>query len=199
MKSVLLVDDDRVILNLLAEGLRKQNYGVDIASCGEEALDLARRHEHDIAVLDMRMPGLSGLDVARALGAEGRPPFVFLSAFGEEGDVRDAAQAGALGYLVKPVDLSQLIPFIEAAIARGREIGHLRDTAARLERALEIEQRTRLAAGIIMQRQGLDRAEAFDWLRQRARAQRRKVCEVADELITAVEGVNRLLRDPRHG
>lgn len=198
MKWVLLVDDDRVILNLLAEGLRKQNYGVSIASSGEQALEEARRREHDLAVLDMRMPGLSGLDVARALGAEGRPPFVFLSAFGDESDVRDAAQAGALGYLVKPVDLSQLIPFIEAAMVRGQEIGQLRDTATRLERALEIEQRTRLAAGIIMQRQGLDRAEAFEWLRRRARAQRRKVCEVADELIAAVEGVNRLLRDARH-
>lgn len=196
MKNVLLVDDDRVILNLLAEGLGELGYAVRTASSGEEALELARGQAFDLAVLDLRMPGMSGIDLARELNAAGRAPFVFLSAFGDEDVVRDAAAAGALGYLVKPVDIAQLVPFIEAAIARGREIDMLRGTAEQLERALAVEQRTRTAAGILMQRQGLDRVEAFEVLRARARAQRRKVADVAEELIVAVENVNKLLRDP---
>jgi response regulator NasT len=122
--------------------------------------------------------------------------FVFLSAFGDESVVRDAAEAGALGYLVKPVDIPQLVPFIEAAMARGREIDLLRSTTEQLEQALKVEQKTRTAVGIIMERKGLDRQEAFDLLRARARAQRRKIGEVADELITAVEGMNLTLRSP---
>lgn len=196
MRKILIVDDDRVILNILAEGLRDMGYEVSTAVSGQEALRLARGSGHDLAVLDMRMPGMSGLDVARELKAASLAPFVFLSAFGDETVVRDAAEAGALGYLVKPVDIPQLVPFIEAAMARGREIDLLRTTAEQLEQALRIEQKTRTAVGIIMERKGMDRREAFDLLRGRARAQRRKIGEVADELIAAVEGMNLTLRAP---
>jgi response regulator NasT len=144
----------------------------------------------------MRMPEMSGLEVARALNATGRVPFVFLSAFGDEEMVHEAAESGALGYLVKPVDIPQLVPFIEAAMARGREIDQLRSTAEQLEQALRIEQKTRTAVGIIMERKGLVRQEAFDLLRARARARRRKIGEVAEELIAAVEDMNLALREP---
>ena len=196
MRKILIVDDDRVILNILAEGLRELGYDVSAAVSGADALRLAREKEHDLAVLDMRMPEMSGLEVARELKAANLAPFVFLSAFGDEVDVRDAAEAGALGYLVKPVDIPQLVPFIEAAMARGREIDLLRNTTEQLEQALRVEQKTRTAVGIIMERKGLDRQEAFDLLRARARAQRRKIGDVADELISAVEGMNLTLRLP---
>ncbi len=196
MRKILIVDDDRVILNILAEGLRDLGYDVSSAVSGSEALELAKAAQHDLAVLDMRMPEMSGLEVARELKAANLVPFVFLSAFGDESDVRDAAEAGALGYLVKPVDIPQLVPFIEAAMARGREIDLLRSTTEQLEQALRVEQKTRTAVGIIMERKGLDRQEAFDLLRARARTQRRKIGDVADELISAVEGMNLTLRAP---
>ncbi len=196
MRKILIVDDDRVILNILAEGLRDLGYDVSSAVSGSEALKLAKAAQHDLAVLDMRMPEMSGLEVARELKAANLVPFVFLSAFGDESDVRDAAEAGALGYLVKPVDIPQLVPFIEAAMARGREIDLLRSTTEQLEQALRVEQKTRTAVGIIMERKGLDRQEAFDLLRARARTQRRKIGDVADELISAVEGMNLTLRAP---
>lgn len=194
MSKVMIVDDDRVILNILAEGLRDLGYEVSAAACGEEALKLAREGGHDLAVLDMRMPEMSGLEVARELKLIGGTPFVFLSAFGDEAVVQEAAQAGALGYLVKPLDIPQLVPFIEAAIARGREIEMLRNTAEQLEKALKIEQKTRTAVGIIMERKGLDRQEAFELLRGRARTQRRKIAEVAEDLVVAVEQTNQSLR-----
>lgn len=196
MRKILIVDDDRVILHILAEGLRELGYEVATAVSGADALRLARESPFDLTVLDMRMPGMSGVEVARELRRDNLASFVFLSAFGDETVVRDAAEAGALGYLVKPVDIPQLVPFIEAAIARGQEIDLLRSTAEQLEQALKVEQKTRTAVGIIMERKGLDRQEAFDLLRAKARSQRRKIGEVADELITAVEGMNLTLRAP---
>jgi two-component system, response regulator PdtaR len=196
MRKILLVDDDRVILNILAEGLRELGYEVSTAISGADALKLAKEKEHDLVVLDMRMPEMSGVEVARKLRDQNLAPFVFLSAFGDEPDVQDAAEAGALGYLVKPVDIPQLVPFIEAAMARGREIDLLRSTTEQLEQALRVEQKTRTAVGIIMERKGLDRQEAFDLLRARSRSQRRKIGEVADDLISAVEEMNLTLRAP---
>lgn len=196
MRKILIVDDDRVILHILADGLRELGYTVSTSVCGAEALKLARESAYDLVVLDMRMPEMTGLEVAEELKRDNLAAFVFLSAFGDESVVRDAAEAGALGYLVKPVDIPQLVPFIEAAMARGREIDLLRGTTEQLEQALKVEQKTRTAVGIIMERKGLDRQEAFDLLRARARSQRRKIGEVADELITAVEGMNLTLRSP---
>lgn len=195
MKNVLIVDDDRVILNLLAEGLRDLGYEVSTAVSGEDALKCAEERDFDLAVLDMRMPGMSGIDLARVFRSNGGPPFVFLSAFGDESVVREAADGGAMGYLIKPVDVPQIVPFIEASIARAREMEGLRTSAGHLEKALSIEQKTRTAVGIIMARKGLNQQEAFDFLRQRARSQRRKVGDLAEELISAVESMNRILHD----
>lgn len=196
MKRVLIVDDDRVVLAVLAEGLRESGYEVFTAVSGGAALAVAREHVPDLAVLDLRMPEMSGLDVARALQARGRVPYVFLSAFGDEEAVREAGAAGAVGYLVKPVDTPQLVAFIEAAMACGRELERLRTTTRQLEQALAVEQKTRTAVGIIMERKGLNRQEAFDLLRARARSERRKIGEVAEEVIAALEGVNLALREP---
>lgn len=193
MKSVLLVDDDRVVLNLLAEGLRDRGYRVGTAQSADAAVKLIGEGPYDLAVLDVRMPGHSGLELAQALKRIGDPPFVFLSAYGDETVVREATEAGALGYLVKPVDTPQLVPFIEAAIARGKDIDALRGSNERLERALQVEQKTRTAVGIIMVHKGLDRQAAFELLRGRARDQRRKVTEIAEELIAAVETTNGVL------
>lgn len=189
----MIVDDDRVIRNILAEGLRELGYQVAVAASGAEALNLAQEDSFDLAVLDMRMPEMSGLELARALRQASSLPFVFLSAFGDEAVVQDAAASGALGYLVKPVDIPQLVPFIEAAIARGREIDMLRSTAEQLEKALKVEQKTRTAVGIIMERKGMSRQQAFDLLRGRARSQRRKIADVAEELVAALERVNETL------
>ncbi|MDP3872022.1 MAG: response regulator [Methyloversatilis sp.] len=195
MKKVLIVDDDRVILNLIAEGLRDVGYSVYTATSGESALDLAEQQTFDLAVLDMRMPGMAGLDLARALRDRGGPPFVYLSAYGDKSIVLDATEAGAMGYLIKPVDVPQLVPFLEASIARAREMEMLRTTTGHLELALSVEQKTRTAAGIIMVRKSLNRQQAFDFLRSQARSQRRNIGDLAETLIASVEETNRILRE----
>ena len=97
-----------------------------------------------------------------------------------------------MGYLVKPADISQIVPAIEAALARGKELGQLRETEMQLSTALANSRETSIAVGILMEREHLDRHSAFDVLRDYARSQRRKIKDVADELIRAIEFANQM-------
>lgn len=187
---LLVADDDRLVLATLSEGLRQAGYEVVTAASGAEALEAAAGGMFDLAILDVRMPGMDGLELARRLHDYTRIPFFFLSAYGDMNLVRQAVQHGALGYLIKPLDVPQIVPSIEAALMRAREIRQLRETEAQLNAALSVEQRTRMAVGLLMEREHLDRKAAFDLLRSQARSQRRKLAEVADELLAAAEKLN---------
>jgi two-component system, response regulator PdtaR len=118
---VLVVDDDRLVLATLATGLRQAGLEVIEADNGDDAILLARKSRPELAILDMRMQGKSGLDVARYLAAHSDTAFMFLSAFGDDETVAAATQAGALGYLVKPLDVRQIVPAVQAGLARARE------------------------------------------------------------------------------
>ena len=187
---VLLVDDDRVILATLEDGLHDAGYEVAVAGSAKEANDAITESPPDLVILDVRMPGMDGVSFAAHLHEYTNIPFVFLSAYGELELVRNAVQQGALGYLLKPIDSAQLIPAIEAALVRGRDIARLRESESRLKTALATEQKTRTAVGVLMERQGLDQQSAFERLRRHARSQRRKITDVADEVISAAETLN---------
>ncbi len=194
-KHVLVVDDDRLIVTTLARGLRNLGYTVLEATSGEDAIALAQQDPPDIALLDVRMRGLSGLDVALHFRDKLKVPFLFLSAYGDAEIVKEAAESGALGYLVKPLDVPQLVPTLEAAIARAQEIRALKETETQLNTALASGRETSTAVGILMERGRLDREGAFNLLRNRARTQRRKINELSTELIDALETVNALWPD----
>lgn len=189
---VLVVDDDRLVLATLAKGLRHWGYEVAEASSGETALKLALETNPDVILLDVNMPRMSGLEVAKSLRAQTMIPFIFLTAYGDADIVKQAAEHGAMGYLVKPVDISQIVPAIEAALARGKELGQLRETETQLSTALANSRETSIAVGILMEREHLDRHCAFDVLRDYARSQRRKIKDVAEELIRAIEFANQM-------
>ncbi|MDD5330383.1 MAG: response regulator [Sulfuricella sp.] len=189
---VLIVDDDRLVLATLAKGLRQWGYEVAEASSGEAGLKFALETKPDMVLLDVNMPKMSGLEVARALRAQTSLPFMFLTAYGDSEIVKQAADLGAMGYLVKPVDISQIVPAIEAALARGRELVHLRETETQLSTALASSRETSMAVGILMEREHLDRTAAFELLRDYARSRRRKIGEVAEELLGAIELVNQM-------
>lgn len=188
--NVLLVDDDRLVLATLGEGLKDAGYGVTVASSAMDAMRTARKGGIDIAILDVRMPEVDGIELAKQLRESTSIPFLFLSAYGDVEIVRRAADYGALGYLVKPVDIPQIVPSLEAALIRAREIGTLRQAEQRLATALAIEQKTRMAVGLLMERRRLDREAAFEALRGLARSQRRKIADVAEELLAAVDVLN---------
>lgn len=187
---VLLVDDDRPILLALADSMRRAGYAVSEAQSGQAALDLAKASPFDIALLDIRMPGMSGLELAQALSQQTDLPFLFMSAHSEMDVVKDAAEYGALGYLLKPVTITQLVPAIEAALARAQELRKLRETEAHLNVALASGRELNIAIGIVMERNRIDRQGAFDMLRIHARSQRRKMSEVAEEFVKAAEVIN---------
>jgi response regulator NasT len=187
---VLVVDDDRVILATLEDGLHDAGYEVSVAGSAKEAIDLMVESPPDLAILDVRMPGMDGVELAGHLREHTTIPFLFLSAYGDLDLVRRAVARGALGYLLKPIDIPHLIPSVEAALVRGREIGRLRNSETQLKTALATEQKTRTAVGVLMERQRLDAQSAFETLRRHARSQRRKITEVADEVINAAQALN---------
>lgn len=190
-KRLLLLDDDRLVLATLGEGLRQAGYRVTTASSVEEAEDVLAGGGIDLAILDVRMPGLSGIDLAwRLHDADNEVPFIFLTAYSDEELVEQASEAGAMGYVVKPADPDRLVPAIEAAFARAADVKKLRDTGRQLQTALDADRDVSLAIGIMMERRRLSRQDAFEMLRAQARTERRKLIELAREVVLAVEKIN---------
>jgi AmiR/NasT family two-component response regulator len=195
-----VVDDDRLVLAALAEGLRLAGYRITGTASGQDALALAGRDVPDLALLDVRMPGMGGIELAGHLRARGIP-FVFLSAYGDREVVSQAAEAGALGYLVKPLDIQQIVPSIEAALKRAQEIGKLRETEEQLTSALTGSREVSMAVGVLMVRDRINREQAFELLRSHSRSQRRPVVEVAKELLASAESlytISKLDEKPRN-
>ena len=114
---ILVVDDDRLVLATLAHGLAQAGYEVFDADNGDDAILIARQHRPDLALLDIRMEGMTGFDVAGYLRDYLQLPFMFLSAFADEATVAKVKELGALAYLVKPLDIHQIVPAVEAAFA----------------------------------------------------------------------------------
>ncbi len=191
-RRILIVDDDPLLLSFLTEVIGHAGYDTVTASSGEAALSVVAAGEPDMALLDITMPGMSGLDLAARLKAETSVPFMFLSAVDDAESARQAAAHGAVGYLVKPVDAARLMPAFEAGLARADDIRQLRRTEVNLNAALVAGRETSLAVGLLMGKFQTDRNTAFEVLRDHARSSRRKINEVADQLLAAEETLNSL-------
>ena len=164
--KLLLCDDERLVLATLAEGLRRAGYAVLETDNGDDAILLAREHKPDLAVLDIRMHGKSGLDVAGYLRDHVGTPCIFLSACNDSDVIAQANELGALDFIVKPVAVRHLLPSIEVALARARLMrkeavvvatgtyGNANGNGNLRAEALPI------AIGILMERYGIDAASA---------------------------------------
>lgn len=189
--SLLLVDDDRLILSTFAQYLSRVGYNVSTAESADDAeAMLAGGERPDLAILDVRMPGRSGLELAERLHSFDHIPFMLLTAYSDKKIVEQAATCGALGYLVKPVVMPQLVPTIEAALARAAELRSLRTSEQHLQNALDNEREISVAIGITMVQYRLDRKAAFELLRKTSRSQRRKLSELAQDVIKASVALN---------
>lgn len=194
---LLLVDDDRLVLSTLSAGLEQAGYHLSVAESAEEAeAQLAGGLRPDLAIIDVRMPGRGGLHLAQRLRELDHVPFMMFSAYGDPKIVAQATHYGALGYAVKPLDTAQLLPAIEAALARANELHELRQTREQLQQALEGDRGINIATGIVMVEFKLGRTEAFKLLRDNARGQRRKLADLARDTIAAREALN--LKPPPH-
>ena len=146
---ILVADDDGLVLATLCAGLRDEGYEVLEAASGEEAIEICERERPDLAILDIRMPGVSGIDAAHEIFKSAQVPFMFLSAFDDTETVKSAVSEGALGYLVKPIDTRQMVPPIEAALTRAAEISALRDKEVNLSAALASGREVSIAVEVI--------------------------------------------------
>lgn len=193
-RLLLLVDDDPLFLDYLVTVLGHAGHDTLAATSAAEALQCVAEREADIALalLDINMPGMSGLDLARRLKEHTSVAFMFLSSVDDAETAREAANFGAVGFVVKPVDAAHLLPAFESALARADEIRQLRRTEANLNAALAAGRETSLAVGLLMTRFQTDRNTAFEVLRDHARSSRRKVNEVAEQLVAAEELLNSL-------
>lgn len=192
-KRLLVVDDDRLVLATLVTGLRSGGFEVVEADNGDDAILLARSHKPDLALLDIRMQGKSGLDVARYLRANTSVPFMFLSAFNDAATVNEAAGYGALGYLVKPLDIRQVIPAVHAALERSAEArGPHVETVEKAAPSPEEAQTLWFAVGLIAERHHLGVLDAIDRIEREASTRQTTPEALAAELVRATELLNML-------
>lgn len=182
---VMVVDDDRLVLATLVAGLKQAGIDVIETDNGDDAILLARKYKPKLAILDMRMQGKSGMEVARYLAANTDTGFMFLSAFGDSDIVEEAMRLGALGYLVKPLDVRQIVPAVQAALSRPAD-----ERAAPAMESAEIGRNELIAIGIQMERLRLDYDRALEALRVQAKAEGKQVGELASHMVEAANRLN---------
>jgi response regulator NasT len=195
--QILVVDDDRLVLATVVAGLRQAGFDIIETDNGDDAILLARKHKPALAILDMRMQGKSGMEVARYLASHTDTGFMFLSAFGDSDIIDEATRLGALGYLVKPLDIKQIVPAVHAALERLKERGAAQPQRVVRPATVQMTGSTReqhVAVGILMERLRLDHDRAVEALRAQARSEGRSVEELAASM---VEAANRLNSVPR--
>lgn len=190
--KILVVDDDRLVLLTVANGLRKAGYDVLEAASAVEAIALCETQLPDLAIFDVRMPGMTGIEAVQELAAKYDLPFMIFSAYSDQNLIDEAIEHGALSYLIKPLDVIQLAPAIEVALRRAKDIKLLKETEFHLNRALNTGRDTSAAVGILMERFQVTGEEAFELLRRYARTNRRKVADIAADVLNATEQVNQL-------
>ena len=180
MAHILIVEDDRLVLTGLANGLETFGYVVSKAGSGEEALAMLDTIKPDLAVMDVCLPGISGIETAKQISRRFDIPVIFLSAYDDPPTVHDAVTLGGMSYLVKPITVNQLVPAIESALARAGDIAKLREQEENLAAALKQSREISIAIGMLMERYNITAEDAFEMLRAHARNTRRKVSEVAE-------------------
>ena len=198
---VLVVDDDRLVLATVTHGLAQAGYDVIDADNGDDAILLAREHRPELALLDIRMEGKSGFDVAETLRDAYGIPFMFLSAFADEATLATVKSLGALAYLIKPLEVGQIVPAVEAAFGRLRSAAASAAPAVAAVAAVAaapalttmdpLADPVPLALGVLMHRYSLSRADALKRLLRLAEDQKLSPAAQAERLLSAVEELAR--------
>ena len=181
---IVIAEDEAIIRLDLREILEGQGYEVvGEAGRGDEAVELVRSLRPDLAILDVKMPGLDGISAARIITEERLAAVLVLTAFSQRDLVEEARDAGALAYLVKPFQERDLVPAIEVALARQAERVALEVEVADLKERLETRKLTDRAKGVLMDDHGLSEAEAWRFLQTAAMNGRTGIATVARAVI----------------
>jgi AmiR/NasT family two-component response regulator len=184
---ILVAEDETIIRLDLRDLLERAGFDVcGEAKDGEEAVALARSEQPDLAVLDVKMPKLDGIEAARRILDERPIPIVMLTAYGQEELVARAVEAGVFGYLVKPFREQDLLPAIAAARARHDELQALRAEADSLADALAARKVIERAKGLLMEKEQLSEEEAFARLRKASQASGRPLKMIAEAVVSTL-------------
>jgi response regulator NasT len=186
---ILVAEDETIIRLDLKDLLERSGFEVVAeARDGEEAVALARSAQPDLALLDVKMPRLDGIEAARRILDERPIPIVMLTAYGQQELVARAAEAGVFGYLVKPFREQDLLPAIHTARARHEELQALREEAESLQEALAARKVIERAKGLLMEKEGLTEDEAFARLRRASQASQRPLRVIAEAVVATLTG-----------
>ena len=181
---VVIAEDEAIIRLDLKESLEAEGYAViGETGRGDEAIDLVRMLEPDLVILDIKMPGMNGIDAAKVISDEGLAAVILLSAFSQQDLIKEASNAGVLAYLVKPFQRSDLVPSIELALGRFEEISGLKQEAVMLRDSLEIRKLVDRAKGLLIDNYGLKESDAYRYLQKKAMEDRTTMKAVAEDLL----------------
>jgi response regulator NasT len=187
-RRVLIAEDEALIRLDLAEMLREEGYDVvGEAGDGQEAVDLAESLRPDLVIMDVKMPRRDGIDAAAEIAAKRIAPVVLLTAFSQRDLVEKARDAGAMAYLVKPFSISDLMPAIEVAMSRFREIAALEREVADLGERLETRKLVERAKGLLQAKHAMTEPEAFTWMQRAAMDRRTSMKRVAEVVLESFE------------
>jgi response regulator NasT len=181
---VVIAEDEAIIRLDLKETLEEEGYEVvGETGRGDEAVQLVRQLEPDVTIMDIKMPGLDGLSATREITGDGLTAVLILTAFSQRDLIEQAVDAGAMSYLVKPFQRSELIPAIELAIGRFRQMKSLAEQARTAEESLETRKVVDRAKGILMDRHGQSENDAFNFIQKSAMRERKTMKAVAEQII----------------
>ncbi len=184
---IVIADDESIRVMSLRSQLEALGHQVvGEAATGREVVEIARQVKPDLAILDIKMPEMDGIEAAKAITAEQPIPIILLTAYGEEELVERAAEAGVLAYLMKPVSEDDLLPTIALALARFREFQALHQEVESLKEALETRKLVERAKGILMRRLNLSEEKAFRHMQRRSQDKNVKLGEIAWAIITTM-------------
>lgn len=177
---IVIAEDESIIRMDLRESLEEEGYIVvaDVGR-GDLAIEAVRKHRPDVALFDIKMPEVDGLDAARAVTSERLCPVVMLTAFSQREVIEQARDAGALAYIVKPFQRTDLVPAIELAIARFRELQELADARDDLGKQLELRKLLDRAKGLLQDECRMTEAAAYEFIQQTAMSSRLRMVDVA--------------------
>jgi response regulator NasT len=181
---VVIAEDEAIIRLDLKETLEEEGYEVvGQTGRGDEAVELVKELAPDLAILDVKMPGMDGLEAAALISAEKQAAVLILTAFSQRDLIEKARDAGALAYQVKPFQKSELIPAVEVALGRFQEMKALQDQNLSLAEQLETRKLVDRAKGTLMDKHGLSEADAFRFVQKTAMDTRATLKSVAQDVI----------------
>ena len=188
---VVIAEDEAIIRLDLKESLEAEGYAViGETGRGDEAIDLVRMLEHDLIILDIKMPGMNGIDAAKVISDEGLAAVILLSAFSQQDLIKEASNAGVLAYLVKPFQRSDLVPSIELALGRFEVISGLKQEAVMLRESLETRKLVDRAKGLLIDNYGLKESDAYRYLQKKAMEDRTTMKAVAEDILADTSRVD---------